>query len=379
MKQVTILGSTGTIGVNTLDIIAAHPERFSVSVLTAQENVALLAQQALKFKPDHVVIGNKAHYAELKTLLNHSGIEISAGEDAIVDAAGLSCDVVMSAIVGSAGLKPTLAAIRTGTRIALANKECLVCAGELMNAEIKKHGATVIPVDSEHSGVFQLIANTDASHIKTITLTASGGPFRNHTFEQLKHVTAAEAVKHPNWNMGAKISVDSATLMNKGIELIEAHYLFGTPAAQLGAIIHPQSIIHALVEMIDGSVLAQMSEPDMRAPIAYALAYPNRITTPVKKLNLAALKSLDFETPDETRFPCLTLAKQALKAGGNAPTVLNAANEIAVARFLKGEISFVDIPAIVEKSLAQATNLMPHTLDELFTLDADTRRFAEVA
>ncbi len=379
MKQVTILGSTGTIGVNTLDIIAAHPERFSVSILTAQENVTLLAQQALKFKPDHVVIGNKAHYAELKKLLNHSGIEINAGEEALADAASLPCDVVMSAIVGSAGLKPTLAAIRTGARIALANKECLVCAGELMNAEIKKYGAIVIPVDSEHSGVFQLIAGTDARHIAAITLTASGGPFRNHTLAQLKEVTPAQAVKHPNWNMGAKISVDSATLMNKGIELIEAHYLFGTPAAQLDAIIHPQSIIHALVEMIDGSVLAQMSEPDMRAPIAYALAYPNRITTPVKKLNLAALKSLDFETPDETRFPCLTLAKQALIAGGSAPTVLNAANEIAVARFLKEEISFMDIPAIVEKSLAQATNLMPHTLDELFTLDADTRRFAEVA
>lgn len=379
MKLVTILGVTGTIGQNTLDIIEANPERFRLAAITAHDNVEKLAAIAKKYKPKLAVVANAAHYEKLKSLLAGSGVEAAAGDDAVAQAASAPSDIVMSAIVGSAGLKPTLAAIRRGATVALANKECLVCAGALMQAEIAKHNAKLIPVDSEHSSVFQLLQNTNATDISRIILTASGGPFRSHTLAQLKDVTAAEAVKHPNWNMGAKISVDSATLMNKGLELIEAHYLFGTAPSQLDAVIHPQSIIHALIELNDGSMMAHMSEPDMRSPIAYALSYPERIATPVKKLNLAAIGNLTFEAPDDARFPALRLAKQALATGGNAPTVLNAANEIAVARFLRGDIGFLDIATIVEKALANTQSSVPSTLDELFSLDSDVRRFAEAA
>ena len=376
----SILGSTGTIGRNTLDIVAMHPERFSIAALAAQENVELLASQAKQFGAKFVAIGNEAHYAELKQLLTGTHIEVAAGSDAVLAAAEIECDVVMSAIVGAAGLKPTLAAIRQGRRIALANKECLVCAGELVNAEVKKYGAEIIPVDSEHSGIFQLFSlTTHHSPLTTITLTASGGPFREFTLAQLKNVTPEQAVAHPNWRMGAKISVDSATLMNKGLELIEAHYLFGIAPEKLAAIIHPQSIVHALIEYIDGSVVAQLSNPDMRAPIAYALSYPDRIETPVKKLDLAALGKLTFEQPDETRFPCLRLAKEAMRVGGSAPTILNAANEIAVARFLKREIAFVDIASVVEKALETITQKMPSSLEEITAIDKQARIYAEAA
>lgn len=377
LTRVSILGSTGTIGCNTLDIVATHPKRFSVVALTAQDNAEKLAAQAKQFGARYVAIANPARYDELKALLFGSGIEVGAGEGAVIAAAEMDCDIVMSAIVGVAGLAPTLAAVRQGRRIALANKECLVCAGELMNTEVKKYGATLIPVDSEHSGIFQLLPQ--GGNIESVTITASGGPFRDFTLAQLRNVTPEQAVAHPNWRMGAKISVDSATLMNKGLELIEAHVLFGLPAEKLSAVIHPQSIVHALVSMVDGSVLAQLSNPDMRAPIAYALAYPERIATPVKKLNLADIQNLSFAAPDETRFPALRLAKQVLVAGGSAPTVLNAANEIAVARFLKKEIAFLDIAAIVEKALEAAPAHMPSSLDDIFTLDANTRHFAEAA
>jgi len=377
--NVSILGSTGTIGTNTLDIVSAHPDRFQIAALTAQENVEALADQAKKFGAKYVAINNQAHYEKLKILLSGTNIEIGAGEEAVVTAAEYEADVVMSAIVGVAGLKPTLAAIRKGRRIALANKECLVCAGDLMNAEVKRHNATLIPVDSEHSGIFQLIGARANDEIEKVILTASGGPFREYTLEQLKKVTPEQAVQHPNWRMGAKISVDSATLMNKGLELIEAHYLFGLPAEKLDAIIHKGSIVHALVEMVDGSVLAQLSNPDMRAPIAYALAYPERISTPVKKLNLAEVGNLCFAAPDEIRFPALRLAKQALKAGGSAPTILNAANEIAVARFLRGEVGFCDIPVIVEKALETIGHTVPSSIGDIYTLDGETRRFAEAA
>jgi 1-deoxy-D-xylulose-5-phosphate reductoisomerase len=379
VTQVSILGSTGTIGCNTLDIIGAHTGRFSVAALTAQDNVELLAEQAKKFNAKYVAINNPTHYETLKSLLSDTKTEVAAGEDAVAAAAEMESDVVMSAIVGVAGLKPTLAAIRRGRRIALANKECLVCAGELMNAEVKKHGAILIPVDSEHSGIFQLIGAQAGDAVSQVMLTASGGPFREYTLDQLRKVTPEQAVQHPNWRMGAKISVDSATLMNKGLELIEAHYLFGLPAEKLSAIIHPQSIVHALVEMIDGSVLAQLSNPDMRAPIAFALSYPQRINTPVKKLNLAGLQNLSFSSPDEDRFPALRLARQALKAGGSAPTVLNAANEIAVARFLQGKITFPEIPVIVEKALEKMVHTMPSSISDIYTLDGETRRFAEAA
>lgn len=379
LMRVSILGSTGTIGCNTLDIIATHPERFSVCALTAQDNVEKLAQQARQTRARFAAINNPDHYLTLKSLLSDTETEVAAGEEAIIAAAEMECDSVMSAIVGVAGLKPTLAAIRKGRRIALANKECLVCAGELMNAEVKKHGAVIIPVDSEHSGIFQLIGHKDSAEISHVTITASGGPFREYTLAQLKEVTPAQAIKHPNWRMGAKISVDSATLMNKGLELIEAHYLFGIAGHKLSALIHPQSIVHALVSMVDGSVLAQLSNPDMRVPIAYALGYPERIATPAKTLNLAELQTLSFSEPDEMRFPALKLARQALMQGGSAPTVLNAANEIAVARFLKGEIAFLDISVIVEKSLETIGQTMPSSIADIYTLDAETRHFAEAA
>lgn len=356
-----------------------HPERFSIAALTAQDNVEKLAAQAKQFHAAYVAIGNTARYIELKELLAGTHIHVAAGEDAVVAAAEMECEVVMSAIVGIAGLAPTLAAIRKGRRIALANKECLVCAGELMNTEVRNHGATLIPVDSEHSGIFQLIGARTSNEILHVTLTASGGPFRDYTLAQLKTVTPEQAVAHPNWRMGAKISVDSATLMNKGLELIEAHYLFGLPADTLSAVIHPQSIVHALVEMVDGSVLAQLSTPDMRTPIAYALAYPDRISTPVRKLQLTEIQNLSFSAPDEVRFPALKLAKQALLQGGSAPTILNAANEIAVARFLRGEIAFIDIPAIVEKSLETTPSNVPSCIDDIYTLDASARHFAEAA
>jgi len=376
-KAITILGSTGTIGQNTLKIIASHPGRFQLAALTAGNNVALLAEQAKKFRPRRAVIANTALYGELKELLQGSDVEAAAGDDAVCEAAAMPSDVVMSAIVGAAGLKPTLAAIRSGATVALANKECLVCAGALMTKEVKKYGATLIPVDSEHNGIFQLFDFDHPERIESVTITASGGPFREFTLEQMRGVTPQQAVKHPNWNMGAKISVDSATLMNKGLELIEAFYLFPLRPEQLKVLIHPQSIVHCLVQMIDGSVLAQMSLPDMCTPIAHALAWPERIEAPVKKLDLAAIGNLQFETPDTKRFPALRIARDALVAGGNAPTVLNAANEIAVSRFLRSELGFLDIVKIVEKTLETVDNVPLETIDDVLACDRAARQFAE--
>jgi 1-deoxy-D-xylulose-5-phosphate reductoisomerase len=376
-KSVTLLGSTGTIGANTLSLIETHPGQFRLTALTAGDNVALLARQARQFKPKRAVIANASLYAELKEALAGTGIEIAAGEDAVCEAAALPSDIVMAAIVGAAGLKPTLAAIRSGNTIALANKECLVCAGELMNREVAKHNSKLIPVDSEHNAIFQLFDFEHPQFVESVTITASGGPFRTFTLEQMKNVTPAQAVKHPNWNMGAKISVDSATLMNKGLELIEAFYLFPLKAEQLGVLIHPQSILHCLVQMIDGSVLAQMSHPDMRTPIAHALAWPQRVNAPVKKLNFAEIGSLQFEAPDMERFPALRLAREALAAQGNAPTILNAANEVAVKRFLAGEIGFLDIVKVVERTLAIMDNSPSQTIEDVLACDAAARRIAE--
>jgi 1-deoxy-D-xylulose-5-phosphate reductoisomerase len=376
-KTLTILGVTGTIGQNTLKIVAAHPEKFRIAALTAGDNVAALAAQAKLYKPKRAVIANASLYNELKAALSGTGIEVAAGEDAVCEAASMAADVVVSAIVGAAGLKPTLAAIKAARTVALANKECLVCAGELVKKEVAKCGATLIPVDSEHSAIFQLFDPLQAEFVESVTITASGGPFRNFTREQMVNVTPEQAMKHPNWAMGAKISVDSATLMNKGLELIEAFYLFPLKAEQLNVLIHPQSIVHALVHMLDGSVLSQMSHPDMCTPIAYALAWPKRIAAPVKKLDFAEIGSLTFETPDMQRFPALALAKAALKAGGNAPTVLNAANEIAVNRFLKGGISFLDIATQVEKTLEEIPNSPLNSIEDVFACDTAARRFAE--
>lgn len=376
-KTVTILGSTGTIGQNTLKCIALHPENFSVSALVARENVELLASQAKEFRPELVVIANQSFYAELKDLLSGTNIKIAAGEDAVIEAAGNGADITMSAIVGAAGLKPTLAAIKNGKTIALANKESLVCAGELVQREVKKYGATIIPVDSEHNAIFQLLNHQNIKHVERVTITASGGPFRTFTLEQMKDVTPQQAVRHPNWNMGAKISVDSATMMNKGLELIEAFYLFPLHAQQLHILVHPQSIIHALVEMIDGSVLAQMSQPDMCTPIVNALAYPERISAPVQKLRLEEIGNLSFEAPDATRFPAIALAHAAMMTGGNAPTILNAANEVAVERFLRGEIAFLDIAKIVEKTLEILYSKPLETIDDVLECDRFARHHAE--
>lgn len=375
--SLTLLGATGTIGQNTLKIAAAHPQRFTLNAITGAENVARLIEQARQFRPKRAVISNPAHYAALKDGLAGTGIEAAAGEAAVLEAAAMPADIVMSAIVGAAGLKPTLAAIRQGARVALANKECLVCAGPLMAREVQKHGATLLPVDSEHSAIFQVFDAKAPEAVESVTITASGGPFRSFTREQMKSVTPAQAVKHPNWNMGAKISVDSATLMNKGLELIEAFYLFPLRAEQLKVLVHPQSIIHCLVAMVDGSVLAQMSLPDMCTPIAYALGWPERLAAPVGKLDLAAIGQLQFEAPDEARFPALRLARQAMEAGGNAPTVLNAANEIAVGRFLKGEIGFLDIVAVVEKALAQIPYTSLETLEAVLACNQQARQIAE--
>ena len=379
MTRVTLLGATGTIGQNTLKIIAAHPKKFSVTALTAGDNVALLAQQAKQFLPQRAVIANESLYGELKELLSGTGIEAAAGEAAVIEAAHIPADVTVVAIVGAAALKPTMAAITQGKKIALANKECLVCAGDLVTQHARAHGATLLPVDSEHNAIFQVFDHHRPGYIERVTLTASGGPFRQFTLEQMKDVTPQQAVRHPNWNMGAKISVDSATMMNKGLELIEAFYLFPLRHEQLGVLVHPQSIIHCLVQMVDGSVLAQMSLPDMCTPIAHALAWPERIAAPVAKLDLAQIGTLQFEAPDETRFPALRLAMEAMKTGRSAPTVLNAANEVGVARFLAGQIGFLDIVKTVERTLENMETRGLETAEDVFACDNAARRFAQQA
>ncbi|MEK6745715.1 MAG: 1-deoxy-D-xylulose-5-phosphate reductoisomerase [Pseudomonadota bacterium] len=393
-KTVTILGSTGTIGQNTLKCIKLHPEKFSLKALVARDNVELLAKQTKEFKPQLAVIANPAFYQELKSLLSGTGVEITCGEEAVIEAASLDADITMSAIVGAAGLKPTLAAIKNGKIIALANKESLVCAGELVQRAVEKHGATIIPVDSEHNAIFQLLQchhsqqpsfsphpsplprGEGISGVERVTITASGGPFRTFTLEQMQDVSVEQAIRHPNWNMGAKISVDSATMMNKGLELIEAYYLFPLKLEQLHILVHPQSIIHALVEMVDGSVLAQMSLPDMCTPIANALAYPDRIAAPVNKLRLEDIGNLNFEAPDSNRFPAISLARSALHSGGCAPTILNAANEIAVDNFLKGRIGFLDIAKTVEKTLDVSYTGSLDTINDVLECDAFARRNA---
>ena len=375
-KTLTILGSTGTIGCNTLKVIREYKENLEIVALTAGNNAKLLAKQAIEFHPKLGVISNEAHYAELKNLLVGTGIEIAAGAEAVLQAASIVADITMSAIVGAAGLKPTLSAIKNGKIIALANKECLVCAGELLQAEVAKYGAKLIPVDSEHSGVFQVFPSGGAG-VEKVTITASGGSFRNFSLAQMAIVTPEQAIKHPNWNMGAKISVDSATMMNKGLELIEAFYLFPLRHTQLDILVHPQSIIHALVTMVDGSVLAQLSSPDMCTPIAYALGYPQRISAPVARLNLAKIRSLTFEKPDEVRFPAIKIARDAMLAGGNAPTILNAANEIAVQQFLDGKIGFLDIAKIVEKTLEKISNTKLETIEEVLVCDAKAREISK--
>jgi 1-deoxy-D-xylulose-5-phosphate reductoisomerase len=378
-RRVTILGSTGSVGANTIDLIEHHnaqaPGTYRVVALTANSNARALATQARKLKPEFVAIADPARYAELRDELAGTGIEVAAGQEALEAAAARASDWVMASIVGAAGLRPTLAAVRRGATVAIANKECLVCAGDLFMREVRNAKAVLLPVDSEHNAVFQVFDAGQPKAIEQITLTASGGPFRNWTREQMAAATPAEACKHPNWSMGAKISVDSATLMNKGLELIEAHHLFGVPAERLAVIVHPQSIVHSLVAYVDGSVLAQLGSPDMRTPIAYTLGYPNRIDAPTRRLNLADLGQLSFEAPDTVRFPCLALAQAALRQGGSAPTILNAANEVAVEAFLARKLGFLDIPRVVESTLdkCQTNGRSPASIGEALELDQAAR------
>lgn len=356
VRSVSILGATGSIGESTLDLISCSPESFDVQVLTANHNVEKLARQARKHRARKAVIGDVGLYHDLKSALAGTGIEAAAGEQALIEAGGEPVDCVVAAIVGAAGLRPSLAAARQGRRVALANKESLVIAGNLYMREIKDAGTTLLPVDSEHSAALQALAGESKDHIERLVVTASGGPFRTWTKEQIAVATPEQALRHPNWSMGAKITIDSATLMNKGLELIEAFHLFDVKAEQLGAIVHPQSIIHCLVEFFDGSVIAQMANPDMRTPIAVSLAWPHRMPAPTQRLDLVKLGSLTFEEPDLERFPALRLAQDALKVGGAAPNVLNAANECAVSAFLEHRISFPTIVEIVEVSLERADN-----------------------
>ena len=379
-KSLVVLGATGSIGESTLDVVGRTPEAFDVVALTAQTSAARLAELAIRHRARLAVIGEEAHYRELKEHLQGTGIRVAAGEEALAAAAAEPADCVMAAIVGAAGLKPTFAAARQGRRLALANKESLVSAGEVFLAEVERAGTELIPVDSEHSAVFQALANVDPCSIERITLTASGGPFRTWSKEQLARATPAEAVQHPNWSMGAKISIDSATLMNKGLELIEAHHLFPVEPHQLGVIVHPQSVVHCLVAMTDGSVLAQLSCPDMRTPIALALAWPARFRTETERLDLVKLHHLSFEAPDEERFPALKLARAALERGKTAPAVLNAANEIAVQAFLDGRIGFLDIAATVESCLEAAEQrgfvAAVHSLEDVLAVDREARLMA---
>ncbi len=380
MKSLTILGATGSIGQSTLDIVRRHPDRFRIEALVANANVEQLAADARSVGARLAVAADESRYAALKDALAGSGIEVAAGEAAVRDAAARDVDLVMGAIVGVAGLTPTLAAVEAGNTVALANKECLVSAGELFMRRARERGVDVIPVDSEHSAIFQCFEPHNAAHVEKITLTASGGPFRTRTLSELHDVTPAEALKHPNWDMGAKVTIDSATLMNKGLELIEAYHLYPVNADQLEAIIHPQSIVHSLVAYEDGSVLAQLGMPDMRTPIACALAWPERITTPVERLDLVRLGQLTFEAIDEERFPAPKLALAALKRAGNATTVLNAANEVAVGAFLDGRIRFTDIVPLVERVLdrAEGAGMFGHleTLDDVWQADAFGREMA---
>lgn len=385
MRQISILGSTGSIGVNTLDVIRTHPERFKVFALTASKQVELLAKQCIEFSPALAVIGDAQGAARLTALLleKNSRTQVLYGPDALVTAVTDSgCDTVMAAIVGAAGLVPTLAAAKAGKRVLLANKEALVMSGYLFMQAMKSGGGELLPIDSEHNAIFQCLppqftkASQAALGVEELWLTASGGPFRDTPLEQLTTITPAQACAHPNWVMGRKISVDSATMMNKGLEVIEAFWLFGLPLEKIKVLIHPQSVVHSMVRYVDGSVIAQLGQPDMRTPIAYGLAWPNRIEAGVAPLNLAQLAALSFSEPDLIRFPCLALAFSAAQAGGIAPTVLNAANEIAVAAFLDEEMPYLQIPKVVEKTLNAIQACPVESIEVILDIDAQARRVA---
>jgi len=373
MRTISILGATGSIGASTLDLIRRNRDQWRVVALSANSNAAELAQLAREFSAELAVVADEACLPSLREALAGTEIAAAAGEAALVEAAARPADITVAAIVGCAGLAPTMAAIAQGNTVALANKEALVSAGEVMTAAVAHSGATLLPVDSEHNAIFQCLAGNDLAHVRWITLTASGGPFRDWPAERLAHATPAEAVKHPNWSMGAKISVDSATMMNKGLEYIEAYHLFPVGTERLRIIVHPQSIVHSMVEYRDGSTLAQLGPSDMRVPIASALAWPARMDTPCAPLDLAAIGELTFRAPDEQRFPATRLAREAAAAGGGVPAVLNAANEVAVAAFLSGKLAFTRIAAQVEETLGRFAPRAPASLDEVIALDAEAR------
>jgi 1-deoxy-D-xylulose-5-phosphate reductoisomerase len=377
VKRIALLGSTGSIGTQTLDVVSRFPEEFKVEVMTAGDNVSLLADQARKFHPESVVIGNTNHYKQLKEELKSQHIQIYAGNDAIEQiVTGHNIDIVVAAMVGYSGLKPTISAVRAGKRIALANKETLVVAGEIIRKLMKQSGSRIIPVDSEHSAIFQCLAGETGNQVEKITLTASGGPFLNFSMEMLRNVKPHEALKHPNWEMGNKITIDSASLMNKGLEVIEAKWLFDIDSEYIEVLIHPQSIIHSLVHFADGSVKAQLGIPDMRIPILYALSWPARLKSDLPKLNLTQCQSLTFFDPDPSRFRNISLAYQALRQGGNMPCILNAANEIAVNAFLAGRIGFLQMSDLVEHTMEKTEFLASPGLGYLETTDFNAREIA---
>ena len=378
-RTVTILGATGSIGTSTLDLIERHPDRYEVVALTAARDAEGLAAAARRTGAAHVAIADPARREELSALLAGTPTTVDAGPEAIVAAAAMAAEWTMAAIVGTAGLRPVLAALKRGRTVALANKEALVSAGALMIAAARAAGATLLPVDSEHNAIFQCYPHDAHERVRRIILTASGGPFRGRTRPEMIAITPAQAVRHPNWSMGAKISVDSATLMNKGLELIEAHHLFPVGAEKLAVLVHPQSVIHSMVEYVDGSVLAQLGTPDMRTPIAHTLAWPERMGTPCSPLDLAKVGRLDFEEPDLEAFPALALAQAALAAGGARPAILNAANEIAVAAFLEGRIGFLDIADTVARVLDGYDPPAPVNLDDVFAVDTGARDMARDA
>lgn len=373
-KSITILGSTGSVGTGTVDLIRSSPDQFAVTALTGGKNVALLAEQARLLNPQFVAIADETHYAALKDALANTPIRVGAGRSAIMEAASIDTDFTMAAIVGLAGLEPVMAAIGAAKTVAIANKEPLVAAGPLVLAAARQHNTKILPVDSEHNAIFQVFENTNCAAIKKIILTASGGPFRTWDKATMENAAIEQALAHPNWKMGSKITIDSATLMNKALEVIEAHYLFDMPARQIDVVVHPQSIIHSMVEYTDGSVLAQLGAPDMRTPIAYALAYPARMTTTGKTLDWTNLPNLTFEQPDTDKFPALKLAYDCLAAGPVQQIAFNAANEVAVAAFLDGQINFGKIVRIVADAVENATAAAPASIDDVIAADTAVRQ-----
>jgi len=376
-KSISILGSTGSIGRSTVDVIKGHSDKFKVIVLTANKNVKLLAEQAIKLEAEYAVIGDKNLYEELKELLKNTSINIEAGYRSIVDAGGISADVIMAAIVGAAGVESTFKAIRQGTSVALANKESLVCAGKLMMQEVEKFGTKLLPVDSEHNAVFQVFEESKREQINRIILTASGGPFLRKKRSELENITPEEAIKHPTWFMGAKISIDSATMVNKSLEIIEASYLFNLKHKDIDVLIHPQSIVHSMVEYIDGSILAQMGAPDMRTPISNVLNYPERIKTTGARLDLRGKINLTFEQIDLIRFPSIKMAKNALEVEKAAPSIFNAANEVAVDAFLNKKIKFSSIENVIDEVLQKTEPQIISSLEDVFFIDKMARSIAE--